>query len=117
MDAETFDYASPVQGKDGFIFTMLHHQDIAILRQTGSTAAPGQAVQVAITPVLTRTTESTRHRFDPKDRQCFFDDEVQLLHMPVDVGYRYEMSTCLYEASLQKIERVCNCVPAFFAAR
>lgn len=88
LDAEVFDYASPFESKEGFVFTVLHHLDIAILKQTGSTAMPGQAVQVAITPTLTNTVESTKRRFSPKDRQCYFEDEIQLAHLPSDIGYR-----------------------------
>ncbi len=87
LDAETYDYASPIKSKAGFIFTVLHHLDIAILKQTGSIAMPGQSVQVAITPTLTRTKASTRTRFNPVDRQCYFDDEVALAHLP-PFGYR-----------------------------
>ncbi len=87
-------------------------QDIAILKQTGSTAAPGQAVQVrvaqkntqtyvpftvkfhttklSLTPSLTTTTSSTRRRFSPKDRQCYFEDEVKLAHLPNKDGYRWD---------------------------
>ena len=116
------------------MFTVLHHLDIAILKQTGSIAMPGQSIQMAITPSLTETKASTRARFTPVERQCYFDDEINLSHLPY-FGYRsrligqefslkdqqichlfrYEMSNCLYEASLQKIGKECNCTPSFFA--
>ena len=87
LDAEAFDYASPFQSKEGFVFTILHHLDIAILKQTGSVAMPGHAVQVAVTPTLTQTVESARYRFAPRDRQCYFDDEVRLRHLRYEDGY------------------------------
>ncbi len=46
LDAEVYDYASALQSRAGFLFTVLHHLDIAILKQTGSVATPGQSVQV-----------------------------------------------------------------------
>ncbi len=87
LDAETYDYASPIKSKAGFMFTVLHHLDIAILKQTGSIAMPGQSVQVAITPTLTHTKSSTKYRFNPTDRQCYFNDEINLSHLPA-FGYR-----------------------------
>ena len=87
LDAETFDYASPILSKSGFVFTTLHHLDIAILKQTGASAGPGQSIQVAVTPTLTKTAESARLRFSPVDRQCYFDDEITLRHMPA-FGFR-----------------------------
>ena len=82
LDAETFDYALPLEGTSGFIFAPLHHLDIAILKQTGTVAGPGQALRMSITPTLTKTEEETRFRFDPVERQCYFDDEIKLAHLP-----------------------------------
>ncbi len=87
LDAEMYDYASPIKSKGGFTFTVLHHLDIPVLKQTGSIAMPGQSVQVAITPTLTDTIHSAKIRFSPVDRQCYFDDEINLHHMP-SFGYR-----------------------------
>ncbi len=88
LDAEVFDYASPIASKAGFVFTVLHHLDIAILKQTGSIAMPGQAVQVAISPTLTSSINSIKYRFDPSARQCYFEDEISFTYLP-SFGYRY----------------------------
>jgi hypothetical protein len=34
--------------------------------------------------------------------------------MPHDNSFRYDISNCLFEAALQRIELECNCVPAYF---
>ncbi len=102
LDAENYDYASPIKSKAGFMFTVLHQLDIAILKQTGSIAMPGQSVQVAITPTLTDTIPSAKIRFNPIDRQCYFDNEINLEHLP-SFGYRLvsphvqTSSTCLLQ--------------------
>ena len=43
--------------------------------------------QVAITPTLTSTKASTKYRFAPQDRQCYFEEEIDLAHLP-EFGYR-----------------------------
>ncbi len=88
LDAEVYDYASPIDSKSGFLFTVLHHLDIAILKQTGSVAMPGQALQVAITPVLTSSVDSIKRRFDPVGRQCYFEDEIEFTYLPA-FGFRW----------------------------
>lgn len=108
LDAETFDYSSPIKGKEGFLFTTLHHLDIAILKQTGSVAMPGQAIQVAITPTLTTTKASTKYRFDPEDRQCYFDDEITLTHLP-SFGFRYNRKKKIFNLNLAILFKGMEC--------
>ena len=31
------------------------------------------------------------------------------------IHHRYDMSNCLFEATLQRIEKQCECVPRYFA--
>ena len=53
-------------------------------------------------------------RFTPEQRDCYREDEIDLMYLPKSHGYRYEMSNCLFEASLQQIELQCNCTPKYF---
>ena len=64
------------------MFTLCHHMDIPVLKQTGSLAMPGQSVHVAIAPTVTDTVASAKLRFKPEERQCYFDDEIALKHLP-----------------------------------
>ncbi|TRY75809.1 hypothetical protein TCAL_07005 [Tigriopus californicus] len=111
LDAESYDYASSPSGSEGFVIAMLHHLDIPIMKHTGIQIQTGQSVQVAVSPTLIDTTQPCKRRFSPKKRQCYFQDEIDLRHFPHDQGYRYEMSNCLFEATLQKIEETCGCTP------
>ena len=114
LDAETFDYASSLSGSEGFVLSVLHHLDIPIMKQTGINVEVGQSIKVAVTPKLTTTTAAARRRFSPEERMCYFEDEVSLRHFPPDDDYRYEMSNCLFEATLQSIEAECGCTPKNF---
>ena len=97
---------------------------------------------LSIRPTLTVTTQGAKNRFNPVERQCYFEDEVELEHFPpiwmyrsvrfvnilhfqtdisllvykIICGFfaRYEMRNCLFEATVQKIERECNCTPKNF---
>jgi hypothetical protein len=53
---------------------------------------PGQTVVIAITPTLTVTSSGAQRRFDPVRRQCYFEDEIELLHFPPIEGYRLEQN-------------------------
>jgi len=33
-------------------------------------------------------------RFTPKERDCYKEDEIDLMYLPKSHGYRYEMSNC-----------------------
>ena len=50
----------------------------------------GKAVTIAVTPTLINTNAGAKRRFPPVRRQCYFEEEIQLLHFPPDEGYRYE---------------------------
>ncbi|XP_059078307.1 uncharacterized protein LOC131876825 [Tigriopus californicus] len=114
LDAESYDYASSAAGTEGFSIAILHQLDIPIMKHSGVQIETGQSVQIAVTPSLIETTNPCKRRFTPEKRQCYFKDEINLRHFPSTLGYRYEMSNCLYEATLQKVERECGCTSAQF---
>ena len=70
---------------------------------------PGFETQVAVTPVLYRTTNAARNRFTPEERGCYFDHELPLTYLP-RISYRYDINNCLFEAAYEKgyIGRLCN---------
>jgi hypothetical protein len=132
FDAESYDYSSTLSGTEGFVISILHHHDIPIMKHTGIQISTGQSVSVAVTPTLLDTTSICKRRFTPSERQCYFEDEILLQHFPPLEGYRsdfkcnyklsyylklnfrYEMANCLFEATLQKIEKNCGCTPTSF---
>ena len=114
LDAETYDYGSSPNGGEGFILSILHHLDIPIMKNSGININTGQCNNLVVSATLMNTSEAVRNRFSPQQRNCYFEDEIQLLHLPQDNSFRYEISNCLFEATLQKIEENCHCVPAYF---
>ena len=43
---------------------------------------------IAVTPTLISTNAGAKRRFPPVRRQCYFEEEIKLLHFPPDEGYR-----------------------------
>ena len=43
--------------------------------------SPGFETQVAITPILFRTTKAAQTRFTPEERGCYFDQEINLTYL------------------------------------
>ena len=114
LDAETYDYGSSPNGGEGFILSILHHLDIPIMKNSGININTGQCNNLVVSATLMNTSEAVRNRFSPQQRNCYFEDEIQLLHLPHENSFRYDISNCLFEATLQKIEENCHCVPAYF---
>ena len=114
LDAESYDYASSETGTEGFFLSILHHLDIPIMRNTGINIEVGQSNNIVVKPTLMSTTEGARSRFNPQERQCYFEDEITLKHLPHDNSFRHDISNCLFEATLQKIESECQCIPTYF---
>ena len=50
-------------------------------------------------------------RFLPEERDCYKEQEIDLMYLPKSHGYRYEMSNCLFEAAYEKILEECHCAP------
>ena len=46
---------------------------------------PGFETQIAITPVLYKTTNAARTRFTPVERGCYFEDELKLNYLPTEL--------------------------------
>ena len=114
LDAEIYDYASSTSGAEGFTLSILHQLDIPIMKNSGININTGQCNHLVVATTLMNTTESVKNRFRPSDRHCYFEDEIELLHLPRDYSFRYEISNCMYEATLQRIEVDCQCVPSYF---
>jgi len=61
----------------------------------GINLQPGQAVQIAVTPILTTASPGAKRRFSPKERKCYFSDEIKLHHLKPKDNYRQVQSSCL----------------------
>ncbi len=52
-------------------------------------------------------------RFNPKDRDCYTDEEFRLPNLLWEGGFRYSLKNCLYESVFQQIIANCACFPPF----
>ena len=106
MDLEHFDHAVPWDSM-GFKIGLSDPLDKIIMRNTGFNVQPGALTEVAIIPTIMNTTEAAIDKFDPKVRNCYTPDEVQLEYFP---PLSYSMQNCLYEAVFQKVLEKCHCI-------
>ena len=88
LDAEVFDYASSKSGNEGFVLSVLHHLDVAIMKNIGLSIVPGQSSQMSVTVKLMNTSREIRNRFSPQQSQCYFEGELELQHMPANKSFR-----------------------------
>ena len=68
---------------------MLHHLDIAIMKNIGVNVLPGHSSQLAISVELMNTSHQVRDRFTPEESQCYFEGELNLKHMPPSFYFRF----------------------------
>ena len=82
LDAETFDYTYHVNAGEGFKLAIMHHLDQPIMSIKEIDISVGSESQVAVTTTLTTTTDEARDRFDPLERGCYFEGELELKYVP-----------------------------------
>ena len=111
LDVESFDYNGAQVSYEGFHVVVGSYHDQAIVNQRAIQIAPGTVSQIALTPSLSSITNSALSRFSPKKRQCYAEDEIGLTYFPLSRGYMYSMDNCIFEATVQKVVRRCNCHP------
>lgn len=88
IDLETYDNAYNLHGSVGAYIDILHPLDVSILSQNGIQLESGKRWSIGITPSLVNTTLQAKHRFSPEKRNCYFEDEITLDHLPREKGYR-----------------------------
>lgn len=129
LDAETFDYGNGFyalgeRAGEGFKVAVVHPWDMPIMRQTGVNVRPGKfgnkqflqiilgsLTQLAVSTSMTSIEPSAVTTFLPMERKCWEQKEINLSYLEYADGYRYEMSNCLYEATMQKAFTECGCYP------
>ena len=88
--------------------TLLHHLDIPLMRQDSFHIAPGTENQIAVTPIITHTTQAALNRFGFEERDCYTEDEIS-----PSSGYRYAIGNCLFESSFENVLEKCHCYPGY----
>ena len=109
LDAETFDNGPSTSAAEGFKVGVLHYRDMLIMGNTGINVDVGSATQVAVAAKLVVTSDQAYQRFSPEDRGCYFNEEIKMVDFNLDVGIRYEMTNCLFQAATDKILSECEC--------
>ena len=115
LDAETFDYGNGFydlgdRAGEGFKVALIHPHDMPIIQQTAVNVMPGSLVQIATSINLINITSDAMD-FAPKERKCWVDSEIELKELKYSDGYRYTMTNCLYEATMQVAYNNCSCYP------
>ena len=109
IDLEHYNHAV-TKDSYGFKLGLTHPKDKIIMRNNGFDIHPGVLSEIAVVPTTTNTTEDAIERFDPIDRDCYHEKEVNLKYLTYEVGYRYSLQNCMYNALMQRVAEQCNCI-------
>lgn len=88
LDIEAYDDLYTIMGNEGAYINVLHSLDMPVMSQRGISMEPGKSVSIAVTPTLIDTTLQVKERFSPEERNCYFEDEIMLAHIPAKKYYR-----------------------------
>ena len=109
LDAEAFD-SGPSKSKGiGFKISVLHHLDVPLMSNTGMNIDVGTYTQLGVSAKVVETSREAKSTFAPEKRGCFFEDEIRMVDVNMDIGGRYEMTNCLFQASSDQIRERCKC--------
>ena len=115
VDVETFEYFSVhSKGSEGVMVLIQHYRDIPLMRKESFILTPGVEVDVGLSITEITTSTGAIERFAPNERDCYTDDEVNLVSLPLKKGYRMSMMNCLYDKALHATKAECNCIPPFY---
>lgn len=109
IDLEHYNHAL-VSDSYGFKLGLTGPKDKIIMRNNGFDIHPGLLSEIAVVPTTTNTTEDAIKTFDPEDRDCYYDKEVNLKYLTYEIGYRYSLQNCMYNALLQRVAEQCHCI-------
>lgn len=110
LDAEKFNYAFFRAGGSGFKIAIQDHRDKPIMEHSAIFVLTGTETQLAVAPSLTYTTTDAIEAFNPLERKCYRDFEVNLTYFPYEDGYRYDMGNCMFHEAIKLIIWECRFV-------
>ena len=114
IDAETFNYAAVVNQAMGFKIAPYNLGNKPIVEQSSELLPLGIEAQINVKPTLIQATPDAIRRFNPQERRCYDDNEVELTFLQKQDGYSYSMENCMYNDLLIDILWECECYPIFF---
>ena len=113
LDFEMFDYAFR-KASTGFSIFVGNPLDKNRVDEEGISVSPGMETFIGLSFSNTKATTDVIKQLTSQQRNCFDDDEIDLPILTHELGYRYSMGNCQYEASVQAVISNCNCTPTFF---
>ena len=103
LDAEAFD-SGPSNSKGiGFKISVLHHLDVPLMSNNGMNIDVGTYTQLGVAAKVVKTSQEAKSTFEPEKRGCFFEDEIRMVDVNMDIAGRYEMTNCLFQATCDQI--------------
>ena len=109
LDAEAFD-SGPSDSKGiGFKISVLHHLDVPLMSNNGMNIDVGTYTQLGVAAKVVKTSQEAKSTFEPEKRGCFFEDEIRMVDVNMDIAGRYEMTNCLFQATCDQIRERCKC--------
>ena len=112
LDAEVFDSGISKTSGVGFKISVLHYLDVPLISNNGMNIDVGTYTQLGVAAKVVETTQEAKSTYTPERRGCFFEDEIRMVDVNIDMGGRYEMTNCLFQASQDQIRDRCKCVLA-----
>lgn len=122
LDLEEYDHGYTPSIGAGASLVVIHHGDQPLLGLGKIKLMPGTDTDVTIVPTVTTTTNNAMNSFTSQERECYFCNETSLLFLPYtknktetceQVGFRFSISNCMFEAALEAVLDHCHCFPAF----
>ena len=90
LDAETYDYGDGSSTGEGFKIAIVHPMDIGIMESMAINVDIGMVTNIGVSTTLTNITGDAVTSFNPYERKCWMQSEIDLMHYQREMDYRYK---------------------------
>ena len=90
LDAETYDYGDGSSTGEGFKIAVVHPMDIGIMESMAINVDIGMVTHIGVSTTLTNITGDAVTSFNPYERKCWMQNEIDLMHYKREMDYRYK---------------------------
>ncbi|KDR21541.1 Sodium channel protein Nach [Zootermopsis nevadensis] len=109
LNTQQLEYFAPVRPMYG-IWAMFHDpEDYPDMGLQTALVEPRQLVTVMLEAQVVESLDDVRW-ISVENRQCWFDDEVAVVHSSPDYSYH----TCITECRMKVLQEKCGCIPFFY---
>ena len=88
LDAETYDYGDGSSTGEGFKIAVVHPMDIGIMESMALNVDIGMVTHIGVSTILTNITRDAVNSFNPYERKCWMQNEIDLMHYQREMDYR-----------------------------